>query len=196
MILRDLERKLVNALANRPVVALVGPRQSGKTTLALQIAQKIKSKKSSYLDLKLDSDLSKLEDMEGYLRRFAGQLLIIDEVQRKPDLFQTSMRCWVTLLREQAGKDMLQRIPSSTYPINGNTVITERQRKQKLISYWRDRVRKSGQLKSSDQLRPLSEGGFMLPARISVPHINLWFMPEPNAFLCQITQRLLVSSNS
>ena len=58
MILRDLEHKLVNALENRPVVALVGPRQSGKTTLALQIAQKIESKKSSYLDLELDSDLT------------------------------------------------------------------------------------------------------------------------------------------
>ena len=71
-----------------PVVALLGPRQVGKTTLALQIAQQESNKKISYLDLELDSDISKLSDPEGYLRRFENQLLIIDEVQRKPDLFR------------------------------------------------------------------------------------------------------------
>ncbi len=71
-----------------PVVALLGPRQVGKTTLALQVAEKDIRKKSSYLDLELDTDLSKLDDAEGYLRGFAGQLLIIDEVQRRPDLFR------------------------------------------------------------------------------------------------------------
>lgn len=88
MIHRDLQHKLIEALNNTPVVALVGPRQSGKTTLALQIAQEIQGKKSSYLDLELDSDLTKLDDPEGYLGRFARKLLIIDEVQRKPDLFR------------------------------------------------------------------------------------------------------------
>jgi len=71
-----------------PVVALLGPRQVGKTTLALQIAQKETNKKTSYLDLELDTDLSKLSDPEGYLRRFENQLLVIDEIQRKPDLFR------------------------------------------------------------------------------------------------------------
>ena len=51
------------------------------------------AKEATYLDLKLDSDLSKLEDTEGYLRRFTKQLLIIDEVQRKPDLFRV-LRGW------------------------------------------------------------------------------------------------------
>jgi predicted AAA+ superfamily ATPase len=88
MITRDLENKLQNALEHMPVVALLGPRQVGKTTLALQIAQQETNKKTSYLDLELDTDLSKLSDPEGYLRRFENQLLIIDEVQRKPDLFR------------------------------------------------------------------------------------------------------------
>jgi predicted AAA+ superfamily ATPase len=88
MITRDLENKLQNALEHMPVVALLGPRQVGKTTLALQIAQQETNKKTSYLDLELDTDLSKLSDPEGYLRRYENQLLIIDEVQRKPDLFR------------------------------------------------------------------------------------------------------------
>jgi len=74
----------------------------GKTTLALQIAQQHLGKKSSYLDLELDTDLSKLNDTESYLRRFENQLLIIDEVQRKPDLFRV-LRGLVDI-RKRAGE--------------------------------------------------------------------------------------------
>jgi predicted AAA+ superfamily ATPase len=88
MIQRDLSHNLGAALANMPVVVVVGPRQVGKTTLAFQIAGSDVKKKTAYLDLELDSDLSKLDDPETYLRRFDNQLLIIDEVQRKPDLFR------------------------------------------------------------------------------------------------------------
>lgn len=88
MIKRELEENLVSALGNMPVVTLLGPRQVGKTTLALDIAEGRLGKKVSYLDLELDTDLSKLNDAENYLRRFENQLLIIDEVQRKPDLFR------------------------------------------------------------------------------------------------------------
>lgn len=103
MIPRNLEAKLLNAMTNMPVVALVGPRQVGKTTLAFQIAQQNVDKKSSYLDLELDTDLSKLDDTEGYLRRFENQLLIIDEVQRKPDLFRV-LRGLVDI-RKRAGEN-------------------------------------------------------------------------------------------
>jgi uncharacterized protein len=88
MIPRLIEEKLLRALRTMPVVALVGPRQVGKTTLAFQLAHQVIDKASSYLDLELDSDLNKLSDAEGYLRRFENQLLIIDEVQRLPDLFR------------------------------------------------------------------------------------------------------------
>ena len=84
MIQRNLERKLARALAQMPVVALLGPRQVGKTTLALEIAKA----QNGYLDLELDSDLAKINDPEGYLRRFEGKLMIIDEVQLKPELFR------------------------------------------------------------------------------------------------------------
>ena len=70
-----------------PVVALLGPRQVGKTTLAHQVAQILQDKPSIYLDLEIDSDRAKLTDAESYLRRFSKQLLIIDEVQHHPNLF-------------------------------------------------------------------------------------------------------------
>src|ERR1041385_2380636 len=88
MLQRQLEHTLTDALHHMPVVALVGPRQVGKTTLALNIAQQQSGKNTVYLDLELDTDLNKLTDTEAYLRRFENQLLIIDEVQRKPDLFR------------------------------------------------------------------------------------------------------------
>lgn len=87
MITRSLENRLNRALDSMPVVALLGPRQVGKTTLALEIAGKRLEKKWTYLDLELESDLSKLTDAESYLKGFEGRLLIIDEVQRRPELF-------------------------------------------------------------------------------------------------------------
>lgn len=89
MIPRLLESKIIQALNAMPVVAILGPRQVGKTTLALEIANSKLDKDVAYLDLELDSDLAKLNDPETYLKRFENKLLIIDEVQRKPDLFRT-----------------------------------------------------------------------------------------------------------
>lgn len=88
MIVRALEPVLMLALQKVPLIALLGPRQAGKTTLALEMTRKGIDKKSAYLDLELDSDLSKLDDAEAYLRRFENQLLILDEVQLKPHLFR------------------------------------------------------------------------------------------------------------
>ncbi len=105
MIERELQRVLINALLNMPVVALLGPRQAGKTTLAFQIAQ-AGGKKTAYLDLELDSDLAKLADVEAYLRRFENKLLIIDEVQRQPELFRV-LRGLVDI-RKRAGEKTAQ----------------------------------------------------------------------------------------
>ena len=87
MIERRLHQIICKALTAMPVVALLGSRQVGKTTLALEVAKTI-GKETAYLDLELDSDLAKLSDAEAYLRRFENKLLIIDEVQRQPDLFR------------------------------------------------------------------------------------------------------------
>ncbi len=84
MITRLLEDRLIQSLKNMPVVVILGQRQVGKTTLALDLARVKVNKPIHYLDLELNSDLAKLDDAESYLRRFENQLLVIDEVQRKP----------------------------------------------------------------------------------------------------------------
>jgi predicted AAA+ superfamily ATPase len=67
-----------------PAVALLGPRQVGKTTLALQLAA---TTPSLYLDLEASSDLARLSEPSLFLQRHADKLVILDEVQRLPGLF-------------------------------------------------------------------------------------------------------------
>ena len=68
-----------------PAVALLGARQVGKTTLAQAVAQ---DRDSIYLDLESPEDLVKLSDPTAFLSRYADKLVILDEIQRAPDLFQ------------------------------------------------------------------------------------------------------------
>ena len=68
-----------------PVVALLGARQVGKTTLAREIARGFRGK-TTFFDLERTADLSLLADPELALRPLRG-LVILDEVQRRPDLF-------------------------------------------------------------------------------------------------------------
>lgn len=84
MIPRQLTSTLLQRLRQSPVVALLGSRQVGKTTLARELET---GKPIHYLDLERPSDLAKLADPELYLSGFAGRLVILDEVQRVPDLF-------------------------------------------------------------------------------------------------------------
>jgi uncharacterized protein len=86
MIPRLSEGRVRAALEAFPVVALLGPRQVGKTTLALAIAKTV-SREVVYLDLERDSDRNKLREAELYLQQQRRHLVILDEVQRHPDLF-------------------------------------------------------------------------------------------------------------
>lgn len=86
MIQRNLCHQLRDRLAQFPAVALLGPRQVGKTTLAEQIARE---QPSLYLDLENPADREKLADAAHYLSRHENKLVILDEVQRVPELFQT-----------------------------------------------------------------------------------------------------------
>lgn len=69
-----------------PVVALVGPRQVGKTTLA-KLIMTDSAKPTIYLDLEKQSDLFKLNDAELFLSQHTENLIVIDEVQNKKELF-------------------------------------------------------------------------------------------------------------
>jgi len=84
MISRDnLVRRVRTALRRSRAVALIGPRQCGKTTLARQL---VDADSPNYFDLEDPSSLSLLDEPMTALRGLKG-LVVIDEVQRKPDLF-------------------------------------------------------------------------------------------------------------
>ncbi|MBU0677944.1 MAG: ATP-binding protein [Verrucomicrobia bacterium] len=83
-IARKLESGLREALGMFPVVALLGPRQSGKSTLARHL---VADRDAVYLDLEMPSDLNRLMDAESFLRANQNRLVCLDEVQTKPDLF-------------------------------------------------------------------------------------------------------------
>lgn len=85
MIDRRLKPRLNFLLHHNPAVALLGPRQSGKTTLALEIAQQ---QSSVYLDLEDENDRAKLTNPSQYLEDHESDLVILDEVHRVPEIFQ------------------------------------------------------------------------------------------------------------
>lgn len=84
MLNRLLYTKLLDALAQSPAVALLGPRQVGKTTLALEVG---KSRDALYLDLESEQDRAKLAQPELYLADHQDKLVILDEIHRAPNLF-------------------------------------------------------------------------------------------------------------
>ncbi len=86
MIDRSLLPGVLAALAETPAVCLLGPRQAGKTTLALEVARRLDG---LYLDLELERDRAKLADPESYLERHLDRLVVLDEVHRLPNLFQS-----------------------------------------------------------------------------------------------------------
>lgn len=85
MIERRKTGELTRLLDESPAVALLGPRQVGKTTLAYEIGEQ---RPSLYLDLESDADRAKLSEPELYLAGHEDKLVILDEVQRLPNLFQ------------------------------------------------------------------------------------------------------------
>jgi uncharacterized protein len=86
MLSRHLAPQLLDALSHSPAVVLLGPRQAGKTTLALEVA---KNADTLYLDLESEQDLAKLAQAELYLADHQEKLVILDEVHRAPGLFPT-----------------------------------------------------------------------------------------------------------
>src|SRR6266481_1247885 len=78
-----LMNHLKSALRRSPSVSLLGPRQSGKTTLARTL---LAPESENYFDLERPTGLRRLEDPETSLSELRG-LVVIDEVQRRPELF-------------------------------------------------------------------------------------------------------------
>ena len=85
MFSRLAQAQLTELLTQFPAVVLLGPRQAGKTTLAFEA--KSKHPNAYYLDLELPSAQRQLDDPEAFLQAHRHQLVILDEVQRQPELF-------------------------------------------------------------------------------------------------------------
>lgn len=72
-------------LASNPAVALLGPRQVGKSTAAEVLLKQFPN--AIYLDLERPADINKLTDPDAFFSRFGESLICLDEIQRLPDLF-------------------------------------------------------------------------------------------------------------
>jgi uncharacterized protein len=86
MIERNIYSQVEEALRLQAAVALIGPRQVGKTTLALQIGEK---SNAVYLDLEDRDDRARLSSPVLFLENVEDRLVILDEIHRMPELFQT-----------------------------------------------------------------------------------------------------------
>ncbi len=88
---RFLAGKVREKLRNNPVVAILGPRQCGKSTLAKVIISEID--KAVYLDLERSSHLNRLRNPEMFFELNADKLVCLDEIQRAPELFSIFKKC-------------------------------------------------------------------------------------------------------
>lgn len=84
MIARRVAPEVALRLAQMPAVALVGPRQVGKTTLAVEI---VAGRPAIYLDLEAADDVARLHSPRLYLADHADELVVLDEIHRLPGLF-------------------------------------------------------------------------------------------------------------
>ena len=118
---RKIMASLREDLASYPAVALLGPRQAGKTTMALALAQQFDN---VYLDLESELDRAKLESPELYLTERLDRLVVLDEIHRVPGLFpvlrglidrarRSGRRSGLYLLLGSASLDLLQQAGES-----------------------------------------------------------------------------------
>lgn len=153
MIDRRLEDYIKEALNSTPSVALIGPRQVGKTTLALNISE---SFPSIYLDLESRLDLQKVQDIEAFHAANKNKLIILDEVQRLPDIFapirglidqqiRQGNKAGQFLFLGSASIDLLQQSSETLagrisyielYPVDAIEYVTEDDELQKLNTLW------------------------------------------------------------
>jgi len=86
MIGRRIKQQVTGALDRQAAVALIGPRQVGKTTLAQEIGEE---RRALYLDLEDRDDREKLSNAALFLKQYEDRLVVLDEIHRVPELFQT-----------------------------------------------------------------------------------------------------------
>jgi len=130
MISRLIREEIGEWLGEVPAVALLGPRQVGKTTLAFSYASDLKS---TYLDMESEADRAKLTNPRLYFESQKGKLLVIDEVQEMPGLFKEVRGFIDSQKREGLGAGMflflgsasLQLLKQSGESLAGRIAYTE-----------------------------------------------------------------------
>lgn len=110
MIPRLVEAELQERLHQAPAVVLLGPRQVGKTTLALRVGT---ARDAIYLDLESAADRARLAEPELYLARHLDRLIILDEVHRTPNLFPV-LRGLIDRARREGRREGLYLLLGST----------------------------------------------------------------------------------
>jgi predicted AAA+ superfamily ATPase len=86
MVARSITPRVIQALNSQAAVALIGPRQVGKTTLALEIGESLQAE---YLDLEDLHDRNRLSDPVLFFEKLEDRLVILDEIHRLPNLFES-----------------------------------------------------------------------------------------------------------
>lgn len=124
---RFIQTQLLELLQNFPAVALLGPRQCGKTTLATHVCKAFE--RAVYLDLEKPADINKLTDPFLFFGNNSEHLICIDEVQRRPELFQhlriildSGRRNGQLLLLGSASRDLIRQ---SSESLAGRIVYSE-----------------------------------------------------------------------
>ncbi len=120
MLSRELTSHLRRSLAEMPAVAILGPRQCGKSTLARAFTAGMSSREFLYLDLERPGDLAKLQDPEALFDEHSERLVCIDEIQRAPELFpllryeiDRSGRAGRFLILGSASRDLIRQSSES-----------------------------------------------------------------------------------
>ena len=130
MIRRHALPVVIGLLDRHPAVGLLGPRQVGKTTLAHAIAV---GRSAVYLDLQDTEDRAKLSEPKLYFAQHTEKLIVLDEIQRTPDLF-TSMRSQIDRGRREGhshgqflilGSASLDLLKQSAESLAGRIAYTE-----------------------------------------------------------------------
>ena len=86
MIPRSITKSLLESIGYFPVTGIIGPRQVGKTTLVKYLTKHI-DKESIYLDIENPEDHAKLNDPVLFFERNLHKCVVLDEIQRMPELF-------------------------------------------------------------------------------------------------------------
>ena len=162
MIDRLLSKQIIERLTYFPALALVGPRQVGKTTLAKQVALGM-AKEVEYIDIEFPEDALKLTDAALYLKRLENKTVIIDEVQRMPELFPI-LRSLIDQ-DNQAGRFILLGSASPDILKNSSETLAGR------ISYLELQPFNLSEV-ASDYEQHWLRGGF--PKAYLAPSENLW----------------------